>query len=334
MKERIIGSDKKEDDIKEEEIRPSSLNTFIGQEKIKKQLRIFIDAAKQRKESLDHVLFHGPHGLGKTTLANIIAKEMGVKIVTTSGPVIEKAGNIASIITKLSNGTVLFIDEIHRLNKAAEETLYSAMEDYELDIMIGKGASAKSVRIKIPKFTLVGATTRAGLLSSPLKNRFGIVNRLEFYYSEDLQKIIERASNILNIQIDEEGSYEIARRSRGTPRVALRLLRRTRDYAQVKGNDFINKEIADKALNLLEIDEKGLDSMDRRILTTILEKFNGGPVGIDTIAAAIGEEADTIEDVYEPYLIQIGFINRFHRGRIATELAHRHIKKCKKLGYL
>ncbi|MFQ6054432.1 MAG: Holliday junction branch migration DNA helicase RuvB [Methanosarcinales archaeon] len=334
MKERIIGSDKKEDDIKEEEIRPSSLNTFIGQEKIKKQLRIFIDAAKQRKESLDHVLFHGPHGLGKTTLANIIAKEMGVKIVTTSGPVIEKAGNIASIITKLSNGTVLFIDEIHRLNKAAEETLYSAMEDYELDIMIGKGASAKSVRIKIPKFTLVGATTRAGLLSSPLKNRFGIVNRLEFYYSEDLQKIIERAANILNIQIDEEGSYEIARRSRGTPRVALRLLRRTRDYAQVKGNDFINKEIADKALNLLEIDEKGLDSMDRRILTTILEKFNGGPVGIDTIAAAIGEEADTIEDVYEPYLIQIGFINRFPRGRVATELAHRHIKKCKKLGYL
>ena len=322
---RIIGGELQTEDKEENSLRPRRLEEYIGQSKIKDNLVVFIEAAKERKDALDHVLVYGPPGLGKTTLANIIAKELGVNFKITSGPAIEKAGDLAAILTNLGEFDVLFIDEIHRLNKSVEEILYSAMEDYALDIIIGKGPSARSLRIDLPPFTLVGATTRAGLLSSPLRDRFGIINKLEMYTEDELTRITIRSANILGIDIEEEGAREIAKRARGTPRIANRLLRRVRDFAQVRGNGIIRRTLSSESLDLLEVDPIGLDSVDRNVLMTIIDKFAGGPVGLDTLAAATGEEAGTIEEVYEPYLLQLGFINKTPRGRVATKLAYEHL---------
>ena len=326
MERRIITTDVMEEDIRTEgSLRPQYLKDYIGQEKAKSNLKIYIEAAKQRGDALDHVLFYGPPGLGKTTLAGIIANEMGVHMKVTSGPAIEKPGEMAAILNSLQENDVLFVDEIHRLNRQVEEVLYPAMEDYAIDIMIGKGATARSIRLDLPKFTLVGATTRAGLLTAPLRDRFGVVHHLEFYTEEELQKIIIHSAAILGVEIDEEGALEMARRSRGTPRLANRLLKRVRDFAQVKYDGKITKDVADFAMDLLEVDRYGLDQTDRLLLTTILEKFAGGPVGLDTLAAAIGEDAGTIEDVYEPYLIKKGFLLRTPRGRAVTDLTYHHL---------
>ena len=326
--DRLIDSELDEEEVQyDNKLRPDKLTEYIGQKKVKENLEIFISAAKMRNESLDHVLFYGPPGLGKTTLANIIAEEMGAKIKSTSGPVIEKSGDLAALLTNLKDGDVLFIDEIHRLSNIIEETLYSAMEDYKLDIMIGQGPSARSIKLELPPFTLVGATTRAGLLTSPLRDRFGVVHRLDYYNEKELETILTRSAFILEISIVPEGANEIARRSRGTPRIANRLLRRVRDYAQVKANGIINREVASKALKMMEVDEKGLDKMDHKLLLAMIEKYAGGPVGIESLAASISEEKGTIEDVLEPYLIQSGFIQRTPRGRIANPLAYEHFKK-------
>jgi Holliday junction DNA helicase RuvB len=325
MEKRVISTQMQDEDIKiEKTLRPMTLDEYIGQEKAKANLKVYIEAAKQRGESLDHVLFYGPPGLGKTTLAGIIANEMGVHMKVTSGPAIGKPGEMAAILSNLAEGDILFVDEIHRLNRQVEEVLYPAMEDYVIDIMVGKGASARSIRLDLPHFTLVGATTRAGLLSAPLRDRFGVVHHLEFYNVEELKTIIVHSAKKLEVKIDEEGAIELARRSRGTPRLANRLLKRVRDFAQVQYNGEITKEVASFALDLLEVDKMGLDQNDRNILLTIIEKFQGGPVGLDTLAAAIGEDAGTIEDVYEPYLAKNGFINRTPKGRVATEFAYHH----------
>lgn len=325
MKKRIIATQLQEEDIPiENNLRPKLFKDYIGQEKIKESLRIYIEAAKQRDEPIDHILFYGPPGLGKTTLAGIIANEMEVHLKVTSGPAIEKPGEIAAILNSLSEGDILFIDEIHRLNRQVEEVLYPAMEDFAIDVMIGKGATARSIRLDLPRFTLVGATTRAGLLTAPLRDRFGVVNRLEFYSPEELTVIIKNSAKILRVEIEEQGSLELARRSRGTPRLANRLLKRVRDFAQVKYDGAITEEIANDALNLLEVDKLGLDYIDRCILKTMIEKFSGGPVGLDTLAASIGEDATTLEDVYEPYLIKNGFLNRTPRGRAVTDLTYKH----------
>ena len=319
MEKRVISTELVEEDIKiENNLRPLALEDYIGQEKVKRNLKVYIEAAKARNDSLDHVLFYGPPGLGKTTLAGIIANEMGTHLKVTSGPAIEKPGEMAAILNNLAEGDVLFVDEIHRLNRQVEEVLYPAMEDYQIDVMIGKGATARSIRLELPKFTLVGATTRAGLLSAPLRDRFGVVNHLEYYTVKELETIIIRSANVLGVEIDSQGANELARRSRGTPRLANRLLKRVRDFAQVKYDGRITGEVADYALNLLDVDRDGLDANDRLILGTIIKKFGGGPVGLDTLAASIGEDAGTLEDVYEPYLIQNGFINRTPRGRVAT----------------
>ena len=326
MGRRIITTENLEEDAKiENHLRPQLLDDYIGQQKAKETLKIYIAAAKERQEPLDHVLFYGPPGLGKTTLAGIIANEMQVNIKITSGPAIEKPGEMAAILNNLQEGDVLFVDEIHRLNRQVEEVLYPAMEDYAIDIMIGKGASARSIRLDLPKFTLVGATTRAGMLTAPLRDRFGVVHRLEFYTVEELQTIIMRSAGVLGVEIDSRGAMELAKRSRGTPRLANRLLKRVRDFAQVKYDGVITKEVADYALDLLDVDKYGLDHIDRNILLTMIEKFQGGPVGLDTLAASVGEDAGTIEDVYEPYLLKNGFIQRTPRGRVVTELAFRHL---------
>lgn len=308
----------------EANLRPESLADYVGQEKVKENLHIFLEAARRRSESLDHVLFYGPPGLGKTTLSYIIAKELGVGIKSTSGPAIERQGDLAAVLTNLQRHEVLFIDEIHRLNPAVEEILYPAMEDYKLDLIIGQGPAARTIKLDIPRFTLIGATTRTGLLTSPLRDRFGIVIRLDFYRPEELKRILMRSAGILNTPLDADGAEEIAGRSRGTPRIANRILRRVRDYAEVKADGKITREVAIKALKMLEIDERGFDLMDRKLMLTIIEKFNGGPVGLETIAAAISEDKDTIEDVYEPFLIQEGFINRTPRGRLATPNAYKY----------
>lgn len=326
MEDRLITSETSKDDgTFDASLRPKVLDEYVGQAKIKENLKVFIGAARGRDEPLDHVLFYGPPGLGKTTLAHIIAVEMGVNIRSTSGPVIEKPGDLAAVLTNLEPGDVLFIDEIHRLSPVVEEILYPAMEDYQLDIMIGQGPSARTIKLDIPRFTLVGATTRAGLLSSPLRDRFGVLSRLEFYTHEELATIVRRSASILRVAIDADGAMEIARRSRGTPRIANRLLRRVRDFADMDGNGAITTGIADQALLRLEVDRKGFDHMDRLLLETIIDKFGGGPVGLDTLAAAIGEEKGTIEDVIEPFLLQQGFINRTPRGRVATHMAYTHL---------
>ncbi|MCI9417529.1 MAG: Holliday junction branch migration DNA helicase RuvB [Eubacterium sp.] len=325
MEERVISTQIQEEDLKiEKSLRPQTLHDYIGQKKTKQNLKIYIEAAKLRGETLDHVLFFGPPGLGKTTLAGIIANEMGTHMKVTSGPAIGKPGEMAAILSNLHEGDLLFVDEIHRLNRQVEEVLYPAMEDYVIDIMIGKGATARSIRLDLPKFTLVGATTRAGLLSAPLRDRFGVVHHLEFYTTEELKTILMHSARTLEVTIDEEGAFELARRSRGTPRIANRFLKRVRDFAQVKYNGHITGEVASFALDLLEVDKYGLDINDRNILLTIMEKFSGGPVGLDTLAAAIGEDAGTIEDVYEPFLVKNGFINRTPKGRVATDLAFTH----------
>lgn len=324
--DRLINTELSSNDaVMENSLRPGGLDEYIGQEKAKNNLKIYIEAAKNRNEPLDHILFYGPPGLGKTTLACIIANEMGVNIKITSGPAIERPGEMAAILNNLKENDVLFIDEIHRLNRQVEEVLYPAMEDYAIDIMIGKGASARSIRLDLPKFTLVGATTRAGLLTAPLRDRFGVINKLEFYSVDELKNIIIRSAGVLGVDIDEDGAEEIARRSRGTPRLANRLLKRVRDFAQVKYDGEITKEVADYSLDTLDVDKYGLDNGDRSILETIINKFGGGPVGLDTLAAAIGEDSGTIEEVYEPYLIKNGFINRTPRGRVVTELAYSHM---------
>ena len=323
MEKRVISTELAEEDIKiESNLRPLSLDDYIGQDKVKRNLKVYIQAARERGDALDHVLFYGPPGLGKTTLAGVIANELGVNLKVTSGPAIEKPGEMAAILNNLSEGDVLFVDEIHRLNRQVEEVLYPAMEDYQIDVMIGKGATARSIRLELPKFTLVGATTRAGLLSAPLRDRFGVVSHLEFYSIKELETIIIRSAGVLNVDIDAKGAHELARRSRGTPRLANRLLKRVRDFAQVKYDGRITWEVADYALNLLDVDKDGLDRNDRIILNTIISKFSGGPVGIETLAASIGEDSGTLEEVYEPYLIQNGFINRTPRGRVATKQAY------------
>ena len=324
--DRIITSTMKNEDIDvENSLRPKSLDDYLGQEKAKEQLKIFIEAAKSRNEQLDHVLLYGPPGLGKTTLASIIAKEMSVNLRITSGPAIERAGDLAAILTNLNENDVLFIDEIHRINRSVEEVLYSAMEDFCLDIIIGKGPSARSIRLDLPKFTLIGATTRAGMLTNPLRDRFGVICKLDYYTVDELAKIVVRSSEILGAEIQIGGATEIARRSRGTPRIANRLLKRVRDYAQVRADGNITDDVANKALELLGVDSLGLDYVDEKLLMTIIQKFRGGPVGLDTLAASIGEDRNTIEDVYEPYLLQLGFINRGTRGRIAMPLAYDHL---------
>ena len=326
MENRIITTDVTEEDYTlEGSLRPRTLEEYIGQEKTKNTLRIYIEAAKQRHDGLDHVLFYGPPGLGKTTLSGIIANEMGTHLKVTSGPAIEKPGEMAAILNNLQEGDVLFVDEIHRLNRQVEEVLYPAMEDFAIDIMIGKGASARSIRLDLPRFTLVGATTRAGLLSAPLRDRFGVVHHLEFYSQQELTTIVIRSAQVLGVEIDPKGAAEIAKRSRGTPRLANRLLKRVRDFAQVKYDGRITLEVANFALDLLEVDSYGLDKLDRRILQTMIRNFQGGPVGLETLAAAIGEDAGTLEDVYEPYLLQNGFLGRTPRGRIATAAAYEHL---------
>lgn len=326
MERRIITTEATEEDVRiETTLRPQCLSDYVGQEKIKSTLKIYIEAAKSRGEALDHVLFYGPPGLGKTTLSGIIANEMGSRLKVTSGPAIEKPGEMAAILNNLQEGDVLFVDEIHRLNRQVEEVLYPAMEDFAIDIMLGKESSARSIRLELPHFTLVGATTRAGLLSAPLRDRFGVVQRMEFYTSEELRTIILHSAAILGVKIEPEGAIELAKRSRGTPRLANRLLKRVRDFAQVKYDGVITKEVADFALDIMDVDKMGLDQNDRNILLMIIEKFSGGPVGLDTLAAALGEDAGTLEDVYEPYLLMNGLINRTPRGRMATENAYRHL---------
>lgn len=326
MNKRIITTEFIEEDIKNENrLRPEKLKDYVGQEKIKEVLDVYIQAAKQRDEALDHVLFYGPPGLGKTTLAGIIAHEMGVHMKVTSGPAIERPGEIAAILNGLSQGDILFIDEIHRLNRQVEEVLYPAMEDFAIDIMIGKGATARSIRLDLPQFTLIGATTRAGMLSAPLRDRFGVIERLEFYTPDELSRIILRSSEVLNIEMDAKGAMELARRSRGTPRLANRLLKRVRDYAQVKYDGKVTETVAREVLDILDVDRYGLDSVDRNILWTMIEKFGGGPVGLETLAASIGEDAGTLEDVCEPYLLQNGFLQRTPRGRMVTPMAYRHL---------
>ena len=324
---RIISTEAldKEEEKSEYSLRPQYLNEYIGQEKVKDNLRIFIEAAKKRKEPLDHLLLYGPPGLGKTTLSTIVANEMGVNIKITSGPAIEKPGELAAILNNLSDNDILFIDEIHRLSTQVEEVLYPAMEDYAIDVVIGKGAGARSIRLDLPKFTLIGATPRVGMLSAPLRDRFGMVDKLEFYSNEDLKEIIVRSADVLGVSLDDEGALEIARRSRGTPRLANRLLKRCRDYAEVCHDGCISRDVAKSALDKLQVDSMGLDVNDRNILLTMIEKFDGGPVGLDTLAAAVGEDPGTIEDVYEPYFIMNGFINRTPRGRVVTELCYRHL---------
>ena len=330
MSRRIMTTENLEEDVRiENHLRPQLLEDYIGQAKAKEMLKIYIEAAKARGEALDHLLFYGPPGLGKTTLAGIIANEMNVNMKITSGPAIEKPGEMAAILNNLQEGDVLFVDEIHRLNRQVEEVLYPAMEDYAIDIMIGKGASARSIRLDLPKFTLVGATTRAGMLTAPLRDRFGMVTRMEYYTVEELKMIILRSAKVLEVGIDENGAYAMARRSRGTPRLANRLLKRVRDFAQVKYNGYITEEVADYALDLLDVDKEGLDQTDRGILLAMIGKFGGGPVGLETLAASIGEDPGTIEDVYEPYLLKNGFIQRTPRGRVVTDAAYAHLGICK-----